>query len=39
MKVLFAAPARLWDAWAPTLRAACPEMALCRDGDPGVSTR
>ncbi|MCV2446407.1 2-hydroxyacid dehydrogenase [Paracoccus sp. DMF] len=35
MKVLFAAPARLWDAWAPTLRAACPEMALCRDGDPG----
>ena len=34
MKVLFAAPARMWDDWAPALRAACPEMALCRDGDP-----
>lgn len=34
MRVLFAAPARLWDAWAPALRAACPEMELCRDGDP-----
>lgn len=34
MKVLFAAPARIWDAWAPALRAACPEMDLCRDGDP-----
>lgn len=34
MKVLFAAPARMWDAWAPALRAACPEMDLCRDGDP-----
>lgn len=34
MKVLFAAPARMWDAWAPALRAACPEMDLCRDGEP-----
>lgn len=32
MKVLFAAPDRLWNAWAPALRAACPEMQLCRDG-------
>jgi glyoxylate/hydroxypyruvate reductase A len=34
MKVLFAAPARLWDNWAEPLRAACPEMELCLDGDP-----
>lgn len=34
MRVLFAAPARLWDAWAAALRAACPEMDLRRDGDP-----
>lgn len=34
MRVLFAAPAGYWDAWAPALRAACPEMELCRDGDP-----
>ncbi|MTH77539.1 2-hydroxyacid dehydrogenase [Paracoccus aestuariivivens] len=34
MRVLFAAPARLWDDWAPALRAACPEIDLCRDGDP-----
>jgi len=34
MRVLFAAPALLWDKWAPALRAACPEMELCRDGDP-----
>ncbi|MCJ1899887.1 MULTISPECIES: glyoxylate/hydroxypyruvate reductase A [Paracoccus] len=34
MRVLFAAPARLWDAWSPALRAACPEMELCRQGDP-----
>ncbi|WP_347266347.1 NAD(P)-dependent oxidoreductase [Paracoccus sp. (in: a-proteobacteria)] len=34
MRVLFAAPAQLWDAWSPALRAACPEMELCRAGDP-----
>ena len=34
MNVLFAAPARLWEAWAPALRAACPEMELTRQGDP-----
>ncbi len=34
MRVLFAAPARMWDAWSPALSAACPEMSLCRDGDP-----
>lgn len=34
MKVLFAAPARYWDEWQPALTAACPEMALERDGDP-----
>lgn len=34
MRVLFAAPAALWDRWAPALRAACPEMELVRDGDP-----
>lgn len=34
MRVLFAAPANYWDDWAPALRAACPEMELCRDGDP-----
>ncbi|SIP89707.1 glyoxylate/hydroxypyruvate reductase A [Paracoccus thiocyanatus] len=34
MRILFAAPAPLWDEWAPALRAACPEMELCRDGDP-----
>lgn len=34
MRVFFAAPARLWDAWSPALRAACPEMELAREGDP-----
>lgn len=34
MRVLFAAPATYWDAWAPALQSACPEMDLCRDGDP-----
>ncbi len=34
MRVFFAAPARLWDEWSPALRAACPEMELCREGDP-----
>lgn len=34
MRVLFAAPTRQWDEWAPALRAACPEMTLCREGDP-----
>ncbi|MBD9527922.1 glyoxylate/hydroxypyruvate reductase A [Paracoccus sp. PAR01] len=34
MRVLFAAPARLWDDWAPALRAACPEIELTRDGAP-----
>lgn len=34
MRVFFAAPARLWDEWAPALRAACPEMELSREGDP-----
>lgn len=34
MRVLFAAPAGLWDSWAPALRAACPEMDLMRAGDP-----
>lgn len=34
MKVLFAAPAAMWPAWAPALTAACPEMRLERDGDP-----
>ncbi len=34
MRVFFAARAGLWDAWAPALRAACPEMELKRDGDP-----
>lgn len=33
MKVLFAAKG--WDQWAGPLRAACPEMDLCRTGDPG----
>ncbi|MTH35629.1 glyoxylate/hydroxypyruvate reductase A [Paracoccus limosus] len=34
MRVLFAAPAKYWPAWGPALTAACPEMDLCRDGDP-----
>ena len=34
MRVFFAAPSRLWDEWSPALRAACPEMELCREGDP-----
>lgn len=34
MRVLFAAPPTLWDAWAPALRDACPEMELCTSGDP-----
>ncbi|MFT4013635.1 MAG: glyoxylate/hydroxypyruvate reductase A [Paracoccus sp. (in: a-proteobacteria)] len=34
MRVLFAAPQKYWTAWAPALRAACPEMDLARDGDP-----
>lgn len=33
MRVFFAARAGLWDAWAPALRAACPEMTLLRDAD------
>lgn len=33
MKVL-RRPARLWDAWVPAPTAACPEMALMREGDP-----
>lgn len=34
MRVLFAAPGRYWAEWEPALRAACPEIQLCRDGDP-----
>ncbi|MDO5705027.1 MAG: glyoxylate/hydroxypyruvate reductase A [Paracoccus sp. (in: a-proteobacteria)] len=34
MRVLFAAPDAMWPAWAPALRAACPEMDLRRDGPP-----
>ena len=34
MRALFAAPAGMWDEWAPHLCAACPEMDLRRDGDP-----
>ncbi|WP_299359057.1 glyoxylate/hydroxypyruvate reductase A [uncultured Paracoccus sp.] len=34
MRVLFAAPARMWDEWAPHLRAACPDIDLRRDGPP-----
>lgn len=34
MRVLFAAPGHYWADWAPALRAACPEIELCRDGDP-----
>lgn len=34
MRVLFAAPGCDWPDWAPALRAACPEIDLCRDGDP-----
>lgn len=34
MRALFAARAALWDAWAPALRAACPELDLAREGDP-----
>ncbi|WP_134679316.1 2-hydroxyacid dehydrogenase [Paracoccus ravus] len=34
MRVLFAAPTRLWDDWAPALQAACPEIKLCRKGAP-----
>ncbi|RCW83404.1 2-hydroxyacid dehydrogenase [Paracoccus lutimaris] len=34
MRVFFAARAGLWDAWAPALRAACPEIELTRTGDP-----
>ena len=35
MRVLFAAPSKGWDNWAPHLRAACPEMELLQDGEPG----
>lgn len=34
MRAFFAAPAALWDDWAPALRAACPELDLQREGDP-----
>ena len=34
MRAFFAARAALWDAWAPALRAACPELDLAREGDP-----
>lgn len=34
MKVLFAAPASMWDAWSAALMTACPEMELVRDGEP-----
>ncbi|MBO9453628.1 glyoxylate/hydroxypyruvate reductase A [Paracoccus sp. R12_1] len=34
MKVLFAAPDKMWSDWAPALRSACPEMDLARDGAP-----
>ncbi len=34
MRVFFAARAALWDAWAPAMRAACPEAKLLRQGDP-----
>lgn len=34
MKVLFAAPADDWQEWHQPLQAACPEMDLCREGDP-----
>lgn len=34
MKVRFSAREGAWDAWAPALRAALPEMELARDGDP-----
>ena len=34
MKVFFAARAALWDAWAPPLMSACPEMELHPAGDP-----
>ncbi len=34
MRVFFAAPPPSWDRWAPALRAACPEIELCREGDP-----
>ena len=34
MKVLFAAPADGWDRWQGPLTRACPEMELCREGDP-----
>ena len=34
MKVRFSAREGAWDAWAPALRAALPEMELTRDGDP-----
>lgn len=34
MKVLFAAPVSMWDAWSKALMAACPEMELVREGAP-----
>ena len=34
MKVLFAAPDKLWPRWSPALRAACPEAEFLRDGPP-----
>lgn len=34
MKVLFAAPTQDWNEWHEPLTRACPEMQLCRDGDP-----
>ncbi len=34
MRVFFATRSELWDAWAPALRAACPEAEFLRKGDP-----
>ena len=34
MRVLFAARPEAWQAWAPALREACPEMDLDRGGEP-----
>lgn len=34
MRVRFSARPGAWDEWAAPLRAACPEMELCKDGDP-----
>lgn len=34
MKVLFAAPDAMWAEWSAALIADCPEMQLCREGEP-----